>query len=379
MQFVRTEDLKVGMRLARPIYNKNGVLLYERNSKLTQQGITSIQHFGLIGLFVLEPAEPVPPMTQEDIEFERFQTVSVFAIQEELTRIVQTKKAQKIQMIVASIIKSYGRLEHKINFIQSLRSKEDFIFKHTLNVAMLAAMISKILRFRMEEQVEVVTAAIVHDIGKLSIPKELVGKRDLSIQEEVVVHNAIISGFEMIEDIFSTSPNIKRICVQCQKGLDSLKEDTSIKDIKFVKGSKVLMAAGTFDEMTAMQFGKAPDSPVKALKYLLDHEEWYGREVVSALIRSINILSPGVCVELSNGDKGLVIRENEMDVLWPMILTFRDNEIFDLSNRRAFGDVEIIDVMRTLDNRYIMDVDSLKKSGYFGQVPQFVEVKPSEA
>lgn len=77
MQFKRIEELKAGMRLARPIYNKNGVLLYERDSKLTQQGISSIKNFGLIGLFILEPAEPAPPMTAEDIEFERFQTFNV--------------------------------------------------------------------------------------------------------------------------------------------------------------------------------------------------------------------------------------------------------------------------------------------------------------
>ena len=39
MRFVKTDDLKPGMRLARPIYNKNGVLLYERNTKLSVQGI----------------------------------------------------------------------------------------------------------------------------------------------------------------------------------------------------------------------------------------------------------------------------------------------------------------------------------------------------
>ena len=49
MLFVKTSDLKKGMRLARPIYNKDGVLLYERNSKLTAQGIQSIEAFKLIG------------------------------------------------------------------------------------------------------------------------------------------------------------------------------------------------------------------------------------------------------------------------------------------------------------------------------------------
>ena len=50
MKFVRTEDLKAGMRLAKPIYNKKGVLLYERNSALTAPGIASAKNFGLIGV-----------------------------------------------------------------------------------------------------------------------------------------------------------------------------------------------------------------------------------------------------------------------------------------------------------------------------------------
>ena len=46
MKFVKSDDLKLGMRLAKPIYNRDGVMLYERNSKLTRQGIVSIQNYG---------------------------------------------------------------------------------------------------------------------------------------------------------------------------------------------------------------------------------------------------------------------------------------------------------------------------------------------
>ena len=50
MKFVKTDELKEGMRLAKPIYNKNGILLYDRNTKLTLPGINSIRNFGLIGM-----------------------------------------------------------------------------------------------------------------------------------------------------------------------------------------------------------------------------------------------------------------------------------------------------------------------------------------
>ena len=77
MQFVEIKDLKPGMRLAKPIYNKMGVMLYDRNSFLTMSGIKSIENFGLIGLFTLEPAEPLPPISQEDLEFEQFQVIYI--------------------------------------------------------------------------------------------------------------------------------------------------------------------------------------------------------------------------------------------------------------------------------------------------------------
>ena len=94
MIFVKADELKKGMRLAKPIYNKNGVMLYERDSRLTEQGIISIQNFGLIGIYVLEPAEPVPPMSAEDIEFERYQTMAVFAIKEILDAVSKQKPSE---------------------------------------------------------------------------------------------------------------------------------------------------------------------------------------------------------------------------------------------------------------------------------------------
>lgn len=368
MQFVRTEDLKVGMRLARPVYNKNGVLLYERDSKLTTQGIASIRNFELIGLFILEPAEPVLPMTQEDLEFERFQTVSVFAIQEELTRILKTGKAQKIQNIVANIINNYGRLAHKIHYIQNLRSREDYIYKHILSTALLCAMMARQIPLSDREQADVVTAAIVHDLGRVGKAKLLSGKNELTVLDEAVIHNAVLSGFQRIEEIFAATPDVRKICIQSTKGLERLRDGEKRKNTKLLAGSRILMAAKTFDEMTAMQPSKTPASSVRALYALMSHEEWYGQDVILALTKSIHILSPGVCVELDTGDKGLVISENDQDILRPVVLTFWDNQVLDLADPK-WDDLKIIDVMKTMDNRYILNKEELEEYGYLGQVP----------
>lgn len=377
MQFVKTADLKKGMRLARPIYNKNGVLLFERNSKLTENGISSIKNFGLIGIFILEPAEPVPPMTIDDINFERFQTMYVFALKEELQTIINLRRAPKIQTIVGNVIKNYGHLDKKINFIQNLRSIEDHVYKHSLNVAMLCAMMSHMLNIRLDEQQDTLIAAAVHDIGKLMLPKSLFEKNELTEQEIEMLRHSEYGGHEVIEKVFSSNPSIKRICVQCRKALDEF-EMGKITDAKLLTGTKILMVAETYDTMTAIQYGKEPASEVAAIKYLLENPEIFDERVVNALISSINILSPGTSIELNTGDKGVVLAQNGGNILRPMVLVFRDNAIIDLSNEFLYGDMEITDIMKTMDNRYIMDTSVLTKQGISFDEPEYVEVADDE-
>lgn len=375
MLFVKTDKLKQGMRLARPIYNKDGVLLYERNSKLTYQGIQSIETFGLLGLFILEPAEPVPPMTQEDILFERFQTMTVFAIREELNRIKQDKKKSfKLQVMVKNILQRYGGLNKKINFIQNLRSKEDYIYKHSLNVAILCAMMSHVLNIKKEEQMEIITAALVHDIGKLSVPNAIMKKDDLSEEELDVIATYEMAGHELIGEVFSEEPAIKRLCVQMNKGLREIKEGRLNSLAKLALGVKVLMVAETYDTMTAMRLDQPPESEVITIKYMLGNQQAFGAAVVDALIQSINILIPGVSVELNNREKAIVIRNNEINILRPMVLGFKDNNIIDLEDKQ-YRDIEITDIMKTMDNRYVIDTQTLIDNGFQVPVPKEAEIR----
>lgn len=374
MLFVRTAELKSGMRLARPIYSKEGVLLYERNSKLTPQSITSIRNFGLIGIFILEPAEPVPPMTKDDIEFERFQTMNVYAIDDELSRIIQTKRATKTQVITANVIRSYGHLDKKINFVQNLRSKEDYVCKHALNVAILCAMITHVTNMKLDEQLDTVIAAVVHDIGKLMLAKTM----PQMMADEEALERYEVQGFDLVDKTFSSNPGVKRICVQAQKMQSNFEKGIFNPDIKMVPGAKVLLVANAYDEMTAMQLEGEPASEVRALRLLMENPDVFDPDVVDAMIRSINILAPGSCIELNTGEKGLVLTQNDENILRPMVLTFNTNMIVDLSNEMAYGDLEIKDIMKTMDNRYVIDTEALKRSGFAFKEPEYVEVPEEE-
>ena len=356
MIFVKQKDLKVGMRLAKPIYDKKGVLLYERNSKLTHQGIESVNNFGIIGLYILEPAEPVPPITEEDLLFEKFQMVSTFTIKDEWKSIREKGKAAAVPMLVSQVIKNFGHLDHKLNFVQSLRSQEDKYYKHALNVAILCALISHKMNITVSEQNELITAALVHDIGKLDIPPEIQAKEEeLTDEDHDVIYKYESLGLQYLDQPFGTSSNIKRTILQAQRTMQAFRKGNGDPNAKTSVTAKILMVADKFDTSTAMNEHAEPTSEITAVRHLLDHPEKYDSRVTDALIESINILVPGCTVELTNGEKGLVITENPRNVLKPTVLLFSDNSIIDLGQELIFGNLDVKDVMKTMDNRVAVD------------------------
>ena len=371
MIFVKADNLKTGMRLAKPIYNKNGVMLYERNSKLTSQGIVSIQNFGLIGVYILEPAEPVPPMTEDDVEFERFQSMSIFSIKEVLDMVVAQKEPEGLYPFANKVIKSYGNLHHKINFVQNLRSAEDYAYKHALNVAILSALMSKKMKLEFKAQLDVVVAGILHDIGSLLVPPALrkKTKEELTEEEATQINTYRYAGYQILNKDYDLDPNVKRIATIVCKNLYRIDDEEAV-NIK-IDEVEILKVAAVYDDMTAMKYGEEPLSEITALRYLLDKENGFDQRVVQGLIDSINILTPGVCVELTNGDRGLVIAEGPMNVLEPFVLSFRDNQVLNLADQ--YVDVQVKDIQKTMDNRHVVDTDLL--ASYKGETVYIGEKK----
>lgn len=351
MLFVKVDDLKAGMRLGKPIYNKNGVLLYDRDTKLTVQSIYGIKNFGLMGLYILEPAEPVPPMTEDDINFERFQTMAVFSIREDLDLIASGKKDKGLDWLCSLVIKNYGGLDRKINFVQSLRSSEDFVYKHVLNVAILSAIIGGQMGFSLGRVNTLVKTAILHDIGALKVTGSPVDDEEDEQVKAVIKKNTI----EILQKYMDLDEDITRLVTQVQE-LCTREEGEEVSEaLKANLNANIIYVADAYDRMTAMKSHEEPTSEVRAIRNLLQDEERYDQKVVNALIKAINILYPGVCVELSNKSKGLVIRENEDNIFEPLVLDFNDNQLYDLSYSAVKEELYIVDVMKTMDNRIKLD------------------------
>ena len=364
MRFIKTDDLKPGMRLAKPIYNRNGVLLYERNSQLTVPGISSVKNFGLIGIYILEPAEPVPPLSQEDLEFEQLQTVYMFQLRECADLILKRKKMAPLHPLLQDILKHYGSLRHRVNFNQNLRSSEDFMYKHAISTAILTAMVTSQLGYTVQKQMTMVAGALLYDFGYRYVPKPILEKgMDLEAGDQDIIQQSLERGLEYMSmyrndyDFFPRALALMQAYVYADHP-DRLTA-TPDDDLRFMV--QVLRVADQFDQMTAMNIGHDPVSEIMAMQHLMEHPDRYHPNIVKALAECIHIVPRAASVDLSTGDKGIVLVENPKDFMRPVILRLTDNKIYDLSRAKDYREVQIVDIMKTMDNRIAVDEDTLKQ------------------
>lgn len=363
MLFVRTEELRPGMRLAKPIYNKNGVLLYERNSRLTIPGINSVRNFGLIGIYILEPAEPVPPFSKEDLEFEQAQTVYMFKLRDIYEKIQKRSLPDKLPALVEDIFTRYGALDHRVNFNQNLRSADDFMFKHAISTAILTALISQHINMPDINRQALIAAALLYGFGYRFVPRTILDKNtELTKADQDTTQLALEKGVNYLRVFHEEFPFLPKALSIVEYYVLSSNPERKIEhpaeDILLL--AEILKVTHQFDLLTGMSFGHEPESEIIAMNYLRDHSTIYNETIVAILAQCIHIVPAGASVDLSTKDKAIVLVENPRDYLRPVILRLKDNNIYDLSNPEVSRKIQIMDIMKTMDNRVEIDENTLK-------------------
>lgn len=363
MLFVRTEELKPGMRLAKPIYNKNGVLLYERNSKLTIPGINSVRNFGLIGIYILEPAEPVPPFSKEDLEFEQAQTVYMFKLRDIFDKVHKRTTPDKLPALVEDILNRYGSLNHRVNFNQNLRSADDFIFKHAISTAILTTMISQHINMTEENRTSLIAASLLYGFGYRFVPRNVLDKvTELTKADEDMIQFSLEKGVSYLRTYHEEFPFLPRALSVVEYFVLSSNPERALEhpDPDILLLAEILRVAKQFDLLTGMSLGHKPESEIMAMQHLREHPEIYNDTIVSLLAQCIHIVPAGASVDLSTKDKGIVLVENPYDYLQPLILRLSDNQLYDLSLPEVSQKIWIVDLMKTMDNRVEIDENTLK-------------------
>lgn len=89
------------------------------------------------------------------------------------------------QDLAMALLKTFHQSENPLKYLADIKSEDEYTYVHTINVALLTMALASSLGFEGQDLVDITFAALMHDVGKMLIPDEVLNKPGQLNDEEL--------------------------------------------------------------------------------------------------------------------------------------------------------------------------------------------------
>lgn len=162
----------------------------------------------------------------------------------------------------------------QIQYISQVRVRDEFTYSHILDVTALSVALAKKVGFSTEEIKEIALAAILHDLGKLLIPRDIMFKPSRLTEKEFKVmqlHPEL--GYNIIKDVLRLPEHIARPALEHQEMYSGGGYPQGLKGDEIHPYSHLVKIADVYDALTSKRPYKESIPSFKAIKIMLSEGE----------------------------------------------------------------------------------------------------------
>lgn len=307
MYIVRVENLRSGMRLARPVFDVDGALLLNRGVVLKE---SYIQHLKALGYFAVYIGEPDETYSHEAISVET-QLQATRAVAEALNsvRIGKTIDVDSIADSAASIVDDVLSRRNIVFGLTDILSHDQYTFSHSVNVGVLSVIIALGMGVSPGEARELAMGALLHDVGKVMVDDSIISKPgDLTAAEWDEVKRHPYYGFELIRQNTGISAKAAHVAYQHHERMSGQGYPRGLAGNNIHLYGRIVAVADSYDAMTSDRVYRRGKEPYDALREIRSlRGTYYDCDAVDALLDNIYPYPIGCTVELDSGEIGVVV------------------------------------------------------------------------
>lgn len=335
MRYVATNTVKPGTILARAIYNDKGQILLSEGVSLKEGLLKRLLDIGIPFIYIKDAntedicyKEVVPRelKTQAIKSIEgTFQQVQLDATIS--SAIVIEKASQSFTALIRDLHSQIKNNNDLISLLSDVYTYDNYIFTHSFNVTLYSLAIGMELGLNQKELETLGLGAVFHDVGKMKIPTEVLFKPGkLSEEEFQQIKQHPQDGFDILRHV-QTIPLIVAHCAfQHHERLNGSGYPRKIKGSDIHYFAKIIAVADVFDAVTSDRVYRGAMLPHNGLEILFAGAgTLFDKEIVQAFRQAVAIYPVGLTVELSDGRKGVVSKQNKHMSDRPVIRILEEN------------------------------------------------------
>ncbi len=360
MKLLSVDKLEPGFVVSENIYTIDDRLVLPKGTVLDEKDIARIKAYSLYNIFVEDKKMDVEPkkeasqddlsyaeklrQTEEFIKFKQHIEENAEKLEESFRMIANGTMQLDIDKLTEPVYHLFveaGGTAGIFDMLHNLRDNSDAVYMHSLNVSLISNTIASWMRLSNDEIQLATAGGLIHDIGKMMMPPELVNKTTpLTEYEKKAMREHVVKGYDLVKDK-DIDTHIKNCVLMHHEHRDGSGYPLGLKNGKIDSIASIVIVANAYDAMTSKREYRDAMCPFTVIEnFEREGIEKFDPNVIMTFLTNIVNTFISNRVLLSNGKSGEIIFINPDHLSKPVIKC--GLEFVDLSSQKELSIISVV-------------------------------------
>ena len=359
--FMRTRQLKPGMKIDQSIVDRLGRNLVTRGSILDEYIIDSMLKMGIMTVYIqegtIEPEDIESKISPEiKRKIEKLHTddptkVNLSAsvrkrVSEGIQFIYNNAESDKLanatDSIASDLMKAIDSNDAIAIDINELKTSDEYTFKHSVDVATIAMILGKQQGLSKQQVYELGVSGLLHDVGKTRIPTEILNKpARLNDDEFAIMKQHSVYGYHMLEKKGEFNKEICYAVLQHHEKINGKGYPLGFNEKQITPYAKILSVADIYDALVTERPYKSAFSQRDAVEMIMSMTGELDMTAMKSFLESMILYPVDSIVDLSNGEKAKVVKNSPHYILRPTVVGIESGKVYNLGEDLSCANIVI--------------------------------------
>ncbi len=326
MRRIGLETTQPGMIVAKAVLGGNNQVLLNAGAEIKPQYVDYLRKLGVSSIYIkdkriddIEINEVVSDETRNEARRLVKNILHDIKTNSPGRKCINTEK--EIVETVTKIIDEL--LSNKDILIQltDVRTSADYMFAHSVNCSILAGVVAAKMGCNRTTLKQLTTGALLHDIGMVAIPEQILNKPGaLTLDEIATINKHPLYGFEIFKKSKIYHGLAGTIIAQHHEKYNGQGYPYGLKKDEINPMAQIVGIANIYDALTSDRPYRKAYHPHEAVEMIMAWgNDLFDIEILQSFLAVIAAYPIGYHVMLSSGESGLVVGNNPGFTLHPIV------------------------------------------------------------
>jgi len=305
--------VKVGEVLGKNILTNDGSVLLRTGIKFTKRYIKKLKDLGVFYVYVEDSR--LDDISIEDEKLSDLKAMTMRNMSKIMKNVTggDTKATKDSLSVVEDLVNHIITMGDVNKSLYDIQTLDNYTYLHSIDTGIMAIFLGMSMNLNESELKELSIGAILHDIGKTKIHKDIITKPGKLTEEEFIeIKQHPIYGRKILEKNFSMSSKVLKAVEHHHERVDGNGYPYGLSKNQISKYAKIIGVCDVYDSVSNDRCYRDKFNPSDAYELILAGcGNAFDEEVVMCFKKTFSVFPLGVCLKLSNGVEGYVIKQNK--------------------------------------------------------------------